>query len=96
MRFAERDRMILVIAPEGTRSQTPYWKSGFYWVARAANVPIALGYLDYARRRGGISEPFMPSESLNDDVKRIRDFYARVTAKYPELFTNIELRPVTV
>jgi hypothetical protein len=38
----------------------------------------------------------MPSESLNDDVKRIRDFYARVTAKYPELFTNIELRPVTV
>lgn len=91
--FSARDEMILIIAPEGTRGHTAYWKSGFYWVARGARVPIALGYLDYARRRGGISEPFMPSDNIEDDVERIRTFYANVTGKHPERFTNIRLRP---
>lgn len=91
--FNQRERMVLIIAPEGTRSSAGYWRSGFYWVARGAKVPIALGYLDYARRRGGISEPFHPGDDPEADVERIRAFYSRVTAKHPHLFTNIRFRP---
>lgn len=87
-----RERIALVIAPEGTRGQTSYWKSGFYWIARGAEVPIALGYLDYRRRRGGVGPMFLPGESLDEDVQRIRNFYATVTAKHPEHFSNIRLR----
>ncbi len=91
--FRARERMVLVIAPEGTRGATGYWKSGFYWVARGARVPIALGYLDYRRKRGGVGDAFVPGESLDDDVERIRRFYSTVTAKHPERFTNIRFRP---
>ncbi len=90
--FAERDKMVLVIAPEGTRGTTPYWKSGFYWIARAAKVPIVLGYMDYKKKKGGVGEVFMPSEDLEADVERIRRFYDGVTAKHPELFSNIRLK----
>ncbi len=91
--FQERERMVLVIAPEGTRGATGYWKSGFYWVARGAGVPIALGYLDYARKRGGVGDAFVPGDNLEADVERIRAFYSTVSGKYPERFTNIRFRP---
>lgn len=90
--FEERERMVLVIAPEGTRGATPYWKSGFYHIARGAKVPLALGFLDYKKKKGGIGEVFMPSDNLEADVDRIRSFYAGVTAKYPERFSNIRLK----
>ena len=91
--FQQRDSMVLVIAPEGTRGSTSYWKSGFYWVARGAQVPIALGYLDYGRKRGGVGDAFVPGENLEADVERIRAFYSTVRGKYPDRFTNIRFRP---
>lgn len=90
--FNERERMVLVIAPEGTRGTTSYWKSGFYWIARGAKVPLVLGYMDYARKRGGVGDVFMPSDNLEADVDRIRRFYAGVTAKHPHMFSNIRLK----
>jgi 1-acyl-sn-glycerol-3-phosphate acyltransferase len=89
--FARRDRFALVIPPEATRARAPHWKSGFYRVARAAHVPIACGYLDYARKRGGIGPVFVPSGDLQADMDRIADFYAGVTAKYPEQFGPVRL-----
>lgn len=91
--FHTREKMVLVIAPEGTRGETRYWKSGFYWIARNAQVPIALGYLDYARKRGGVGDAFIPGDDLDADVERIRRFYSTVQGKYPERFTNIRFRP---
>ena len=52
--FAEHDDFRLVVAPEGTRSRTERWKSGFYHLARAANVPLALSFIDYRRRETGV------------------------------------------
>ena len=53
-RFATEDDFRLVFAPEGTRSRTEHWKSGFYHLARAAGVPVALAFIDYARREVGV------------------------------------------
>ena len=61
-----REQLMLVVPAEGTRAYVSHWKSGFYHIARAANVPIVLGYLDYARRRGG----FGPSIDATGDVAR--------------------------
>jgi 1-acyl-sn-glycerol-3-phosphate acyltransferase len=51
--FANAEKLVLVVPAEGTRDRVDHWKSGFYHIARTANVPIVLGYLDYRRRRGG-------------------------------------------
>lgn len=91
--FAERDELVLAVPPEGTRSKTKYWKSGFYYIAKGAKVPIALGFLDYKRRVGGFGPMVMPSDDLEADIQKIRAFYATVTGKFPEDFTNIEFRP---
>lgn len=87
-----RERIMLMLAPEGTRKGTPYWKSGFYWIARTAEVPIVCAFLDYKRKRGGLGPMIVPSEDLKADVAKIRDFYATVTAKHPDRFHNIRFR----
>lgn len=87
------EKIALAIAPEGTRMRRKYWKSGFYYIALRAEVPIALGYLDYKRKRGGIGPVFMPSGDLEADCALIRNFYAGVTGKHPEQFNNIAFRP---
>lgn len=87
-----RDRIMLMLAPEGTRKDTAYWKSGFYWIAKTAEVPIVCAFLDYKRRRGGLGPVITPTEDLRADVAKIRAFYGSVTAKHPERFTNIRFR----
>jgi 1-acyl-sn-glycerol-3-phosphate acyltransferase len=89
-----RQKLMLVISPEGTRSQTGHWKSGFYWVAVGARVPIILGFLDYTRRCGGLGEVFEPSGQLEDDMKTIRDFYSGMEGKYPSKQGEIVLENV--
>lgn len=86
-------KRVMVIAPEGTRAKSRYWKSGFYWIAHTAKVPIALGYIDFRRKRGGIGPMITPTGDVEADVARIHEFYERITAKFPEEFTNIEFRP---
>jgi len=89
------DRIALAIAPEGSRSRQRYWKSGFYYIALRAEVPIVLGFLDYKRKRGGLGPTLVPSGDLERDVAVIRDFYADITGRYPENFSNIAFRPAS-
>lgn len=91
--FEREDELVLVIAPEGTRSRTEFWRSGFYWIAHEAGVPIALGYLDYGRKAGGIGDSFVPSGEPEADMERIRAFYAGVAGKRPALAGEIRIRP---
>jgi len=90
--FVEHDALCLTVPPEGTRGWTPMWKSGFYHIARTANVPISLGYLDYARKRGGFGPQFMPTGDLKADMDVIRAFYADKVGRHPECFGEIRLR----
>ncbi|MCC5885643.1 MAG: lysophospholipid acyltransferase family protein [Gammaproteobacteria bacterium] len=86
-RFAERDELILAVPAEGTRRLGTTWRSGFYHIARLANVPIVLGYLDYARKRGGLGPAIVPSADVSADMDRIRAFYADKVGRYPDQFT---------
>jgi 1-acyl-sn-glycerol-3-phosphate acyltransferase len=90
--FAERQTLVLTVPPEGTRGRSEYWKSGFYHIARSAGVPLVLGYLDYARKRGGFGPEFHPTGDVGADMERIRAFYADKVGRYPECFGEVRLR----
>ncbi|MCF8303926.1 MAG: 1-acyl-sn-glycerol-3-phosphate acyltransferase [Bacteroidales bacterium] len=85
--FRERDTLFVVVTPEGTRSYNRRWKKGFYYIAEMAKVPIALGYLDYAQKEGGVGKVFYPSDDINKDMQIVYDFYKDKTGKYPENFS---------
>ena len=91
--FRTRDRLVLAILPEGTRKRTPYWKSGFYHIAKGANVPMALGYADYKRKVGGVGKVIMPSGDIEADMAIIRDFYTGIAGKRPDQFGPIQFKP---
>jgi 1-acyl-sn-glycerol-3-phosphate acyltransferase len=79
-----RMKMVLVISPEGTRKKVAYWKTGFYHIAHSAKIPIALGFLDYGRKAGGFGQVFYTTGNIEADMRAIKKFYMRITAKYPE------------
>ncbi len=84
--FNTHDEIRLIIPPEGTRSRVEKWKSGFYYVALQAKVPIALGYIDFEKRECGIGQLIYPSGDFKADMKLIMDFYRNVKGKNPENF----------
>ena len=90
--FQERESLILVVPAEGTRGYVAHWKSGFYHIARSAGVPIVLGYLDYARRRGGFGPALQPSGDIRCDMDKIRAFYADKIGKHPDQFGEVRLK----
>lgn len=78
-------KIILLVPVEGTRSYTEGWKSGFYYIAQEANVPISLGFLDYARKEGGFFDDlFYPSGNYVEDLEKIQLYYKDIQGKYPE------------
>lgn len=79
------DEIALAIAPEGTRKKVRSWKRGFYAVASGAKVPIALGYLDYGRKVGGIGPLFEPTGDYDADLEKIKDYYSSIQGKYPTM-----------
>ena len=81
----------LVIPPSGTRRKTEHWKSGFYRIAEAAQIPLVCGYLDYQKKEAGLGLAFLPSD-LSQDMNRIREFYEPIAGKYPENKSRIRLR----
>jgi 1-acyl-sn-glycerol-3-phosphate acyltransferase len=90
--FQDRESLVLALSAEGTRKYTPHWKSGFYYIARDARVPIVLGYLDYARRRGGFGPTILPTGDIRNDMDEIRDFYADKTARFPDRAGEVRLK----
>ena len=82
--FDSREQMILSIAPEGTRSKTDVWKTGFYYIALTANVPICLAYADYPNRTVGFGEMIRPTGDIDKDFELIKTFYQNKKGKYPK------------
>jgi 1-acyl-sn-glycerol-3-phosphate acyltransferase len=68
--------MQLIVPPEGTRGRTRYWKTGFYYIAAAARVPIVMAYMDYERKVSGLGPVFVPTGDIEADMARIKAFYA--------------------
>ena len=83
-RYNSSDTLVIAVPPEGTRSKVDGWKTGFYHIARGANVPIATGFLDYKRKVAGFGPSFQPSDDMATDIEAIQGFYRNITAKYPQ------------
>lgn len=91
--ITESTAITLVIAAEGTRKKSDHWKSGFYYVAREAGVPIVLAYADYAKKEAGIGPAIYPTADVEADIAKIRDFYAGVTPRYPDQRSDVRFLP---
>lgn len=83
--FQNRERMVFVSAPEGTRSYVPRFRTGFWAVAMAAQVPVVMVGLDFKKKEVQIQEPFMLSGDLQRDMDRIYGYFKTVNACYPAL-----------
>jgi len=74
--------LVLGLAPEGSRSKVDKWKLGFYHIAVGANIPIALGFLDFKTQEAGIGKMFYPTGNMDKDLQFIEDFYKNITPKH--------------
>ena len=89
---AHDDRFLLVLAAEGTRERTEYWKSGFYRIAQQTGLPISLGFIDGPSRTMGFGPTFDPSGDVAADMDLVRAFYADKRGIHPDLRTEPRLR----
>jgi len=76
----------LVVPPEGTRSKVRYWKTGFYYIALGAQVPIVMSFMDYGNKVSGLGPAFMPTGDIEADMVAIKAFYAPFKGKNPDQF----------
>ena len=83
--FASRDSFLLAMAPEGTRKRVDKLRSGFYHIAKAAQVPIVMVGLDFENKRLVISDPFFTTHDEDADFRRIIAFFAEIKGKNPQL-----------
>jgi 1-acyl-sn-glycerol-3-phosphate acyltransferase len=90
-KFRDAERLVVAIAPEGTRKYAPGWKTGFYNIAVGAGVPLQLGFLDYTRKVGGFGPVVMPTGDLERDMETLRVFYADVAGKFMDQAGRIEI-----
>ncbi len=82
--FKEKEVFRLALAPEGTRKKVATWKTGFYYIAQAANVPIIPVAFDYGTKTVKIGVPFYITDNIEEDMKVLRGFYKGVVGKKPE------------
>jgi 1-acyl-sn-glycerol-3-phosphate acyltransferase len=89
--FAAADSLVVGMTPEGTRSARPYWRSGFYHMARRAGVPIVLASLDRPSRRITIGSTLAPSGDPTADMAAVRAFYSGARGIHPEKASAVVL-----
>ena len=90
--YESKEKLILAIAPEGTRSRTRYWKTGFYTIAYLAKVPVGLGYIDYSRKMIGLEKVIVPCGEIERDFEVIREYFQGKTGRYPEKQGKIRIK----
>jgi 1-acyl-sn-glycerol-3-phosphate acyltransferase len=91
-KYDESDNLIIVIAAKGTRKKTQYWKSGFYWLAHSAQVPILCSFYNYEKKEVHIGLMVLPSNDIKKDMDILREYFSDMRGKYPELEDNIRLK----
>lgn len=87
-KFFVEPRLHLAITPEGTRSRTCRWHTGFLQIALNAGVPVFLGAIDYEKKHIEITTEFVPTGNMEADLRAVKDFYAPFKGKYPDKFST--------
>lgn len=82
--FNSKDEFRLALSPEGTRKKVDGWKTGFYYIAKGAKVPIVLFTFDFGNKQIALSKPFYPTDSVESDFKFFKAYYKNIKGKYPE------------
>jgi 1-acyl-sn-glycerol-3-phosphate acyltransferase len=80
--FHENEKLIIAIPPSGTRKRVMKWKTGFYYIAIGANIPIVLGFFNYLNKRAGFGPVYVPSGDIENDMKEIRAYYSCIRGKH--------------
>jgi len=83
--FNSKEEFRLGLSPEGTRKKVDKWKTGFYYIAKGAKVPIVMATLDFKNKEVKISEPYYTTDNLEKDFEVFHSFYKNVKGKNPEL-----------
>ncbi len=87
-RYRTSDRLVLAITPEGTRSLTTRWHTGFLRIARGAGIPIVLGAIDFSRKEVTLTHVFTPGDDIQADLRAVKDYYRPFTGRYPDKFST--------
>lgn len=82
--FDDREEFRLALAPEGTRKKVSEWRTGFYFIAKAAKVPIIMFTLDFQNKKNKISEPYYTTDDIDADFAFMKNFFKGVKGKIPE------------
>ena len=83
--FKSSDEFILALSPEGTRQKVKKWRTGFYYIAKGANVPIVMITLDFKHKQISVSKPYTLTDDIDADFKHFHDYFDGVVGKHPEL-----------
>ena len=83
--FNSHDKFVLAIAPEGTRKKVDRLKTGFYFIAKEANVPIIPCGFDYEKKKVVVGAPLYPTENFEADMESLLNFYRKIKGENPEL-----------
>lgn len=87
-KFNASERLAIAITPEGTRSRTAKWRTGFLYISLQAHVPCVLAAIDYKRKLVVLDRVFRPSGDVEADMRAIKDYYKPFEGKNPEKFTT--------
>ena len=82
--ITEADDLLLLIAPEGTRKKTDHWRTGFYWIAHKADVPMIASRMDYSTKTISFTGPFYATGDIETDIQPIFATYEEVSGLHPE------------
>ena len=83
--FENKEEFRLGISPEGTRKKVTHWKTGFYYIAKGANVPIVMATLDFEHKQIKFSEPYTTTNNKEKDFEYFHAFFKGVKGRHSEL-----------
>lgn len=83
-KYNSKDALMLAIAPEGTRKSSPAWKTGFYWIAHRAGVPLIMVSFDYGKKEVVILGSFTPTGNIEQDLPLIIGSFKGMVPRHPD------------
>lgn len=84
--FNSKEEFRLGLSPEGTRKKVDKWKTGFYYIAKGANVPIVMATLDFGKKEVKVSDPYTITDAIEKDLAFFHNYYKDVKGKHPDQF----------
>lgn len=82
--YNNKDKFILAMSPEGTRKKVTNWKTGFYYIAKGANIPIVMITFDFKNKQIKIADPYYLTDNMEEDFNFFYKYYEGVIGKVPE------------